>query len=146
MDFKKIKIGECIENRVKELDIPMERICNFLKIDANSAKEMFAVDELSTKVLLRWCKLLEYDFFRLYSQYLVLYAPPASLHLNIVKEKPSLLPRFRKNLYTREIIEFILELLETDKKTKLQIMREYKIPKSTLNRWIDKYRKNTNDE
>ena len=141
MDIKNIKIGECIQNRVKETGVPIERICNFLKADQKSVLEMYNAEILDTEVLLRWSKLLEYDFFRLYSSHLILY-PPA--HLNIPKEKPSLLPQFRKNLYTKEVVEFILQLLETKKKTRLQIAEEYKIPRATLYKWI-KQRNNPED-
>lgn len=144
MDIKNINIGECIQTRVKEAEIPIERICNFLKVDQKAVLEMYTKDSLDTEILLRWSKLLEYDFFRLYSQHLILYAPPAP---NTRKEKPSSLPQFRKNLYTQEIIQFVLELIETEKKTKLQIIQQYKIPKTTLYKWIDKYKKKpTEDE
>lgn len=142
MILKKINIGECVLIKVKELDIPMERICNFLKIDEKTVKEMYNAEVLPTDVLLRWSKLLEYDFFRLYSQHLIIYAPPASQHLSL-RQKTSQLPQFRKNLYSREIIAFILELLETGKKTKTQVIEEYKIPKTTLYKWIEKYEKNS---
>ena len=138
MDLKNINIGEYIQIRVKETEIPIERICNFLKADQKAVLEMYTQDALPTDILLRWSKLLEYDFFRLYSQHLILYAPPGP---GIPKEKTTSLPQFRKNLYTKEIIEFILELIETEKKTKLQIVQEYKIPKTTLHKWIDKYKK-----
>ena len=141
MDFKNIKIGDCIQCRVKELDIPIERICKFLGIDNKAVLEMYHQDALSTDILLRWCKLLEYDFFRLYSHHLILYAPPSSNAFNNLKEKPAQLPLFRKNLYTKEMIEFILKLIATDKKTKFQVIEEYKIPKTTLYKWIHKYGK-----
>lgn len=141
MDLKNINIGDCIRKRVTELDIPIERICNFFKVDEKTITEMYDEDTLKTDILLRWCKLLEYDFFRLYSQHLIIYSPPASLHLNNLKEKPSQLPLFRKNIYTKEIIAFILELLETGKKTKAEIIEQYKIPKTTLYKWIGKYGK-----
>lgn len=50
------------------------------------------------------------------------------------------LPTFRKNIYTKEVIDFILELIETGEKTKAQVIQEYNIPKSTLHKWIYKYK------
>ena len=138
MDIKNINIGEYIQIRVQETEIPIERICNFLKTDQKTVLEMYTQKSLPTDILLRWSKLLEYDFFRLYSQHLILYAPPGP---EIPKEKTTKLPQFRKNLYTKEIIEFVLELIQTEKKTRLQIVQEYKIPKTTLYKWIDKYKK-----
>lgn len=101
---------------------------------------MYTAESLNSELLLRWSKLLEYDFFRVYSQHLILYSPPAKYAAIIENEKPQS-PQFRKNIYTKELIDFILELLETKEKTKQQIINEYKIPKTTLHKWIDKYKK-----
>lgn len=146
MELKDIKIGKYIQIKVEELNMPIERICNFFKVDEKTILEMYKQEELSTNILLRWCKLLEYDFFRLYSQHLIFYSPGTTLNLNTLKEKPSVLPQFRKNIYTQEIIQFILELIETKKKTKLEVIEEYKIPKTTLYKWISKYKKKTSDQ
>ncbi|WP_317047557.1 hypothetical protein [Chryseobacterium oncorhynchi] len=100
--------------------------------------EMYALENLPTHTLLRWSKLLEYDFFRLYSQHLILYAPPSA---SIRESESSKLPRFRKNIYTREMIDFILELIGKEEKTKRQITDEYGIPYSTLCKWMAKHNK-----
>lgn len=101
---------------------------------------MFLQEELTTGILLKWSKLLEYDFFRVYSQHLILYAPQRSTNYNSSSnEKGSKLPQFRKNIYTKEVIDFILELVESEEKTRQQIIDEYKIPKTTLYKWISKY-------
>ena len=70
MDLKNINVGECIRLRVEELDISIERICNFFKLDEQAITEMYNESDLKTNIVLRWSKLLEYDFFRLYSQHL----------------------------------------------------------------------------
>ncbi|MFP3598621.1 hypothetical protein [Chryseobacterium sp. SIMBA_029] len=100
---------------------------------------MFQLKVMTTDDLLKWSKLLEYDFFRLYSQHLILYSPSSLKGYKNEKYKTPTLPHFRKNLYTQEIIHFILELLSKEEKTKQQIIDEYKIPKTTLYKWIDKY-------
>ena len=46
---------------------------------------------------------------------------------------------FRKNIYTKEIIDFILELIKTKTKTTTEITQLYGIPKTTLHNWIKKY-------
>ncbi|EJL67794.1 helix-turn-helix domain-containing protein [Chryseobacterium populi] len=137
-NFKEIHIGKLIKERTLELDLETSRICNFLRMDEKEIEKMYLAESMDTKILLRWCKLLEYDFFRIYSQHLIFYAPPSNPDSQSKKKKESNLPQFRKNLYTKEIIDFILELLEEGEKTKEQIMLEYKIPKTTLYRWIHK--------
>lgn len=134
-NFKNIHIGKLIHLRVTESNIDLPRICNFMKCTEIEIYEMYTRESLSTDILLRWSKLLEYDFFRLYSQHLILYAPPSA---SIRESDASKLPRFRKNIYTREMIDFILELIGKQEKTKRQITDEYGIPYTTLCKWVAK--------
>ena len=127
-----------LKTTVTESGIEMSRICNFMKCDEEEINEMYTQENLPTDVLLKWCKLLEYDFFRIYSQHLILYAPSSAIE---EKEKSlkSSLPQFRKNIYTKEVIDFILEQISSGEMTKTQVMEKYKIPKTTLYKWISKY-------
>ncbi|ROI04987.1 MULTISPECIES: transposase [unclassified Chryseobacterium] len=138
MNLKEIHIGTLIQKRVEEKQMDIDRICSYFKCTEDELQKVYEKENISTALLLKWCKLLEYDFFRLYSQHLILYSPPvsASSPKNAVKTS---LPQFRKNIYTSEIIEFILELVNTGVKTKQQIITEYRIPKTTLYKWIEKY-------
>lgn len=101
---------------------------------------MYDAEGLNSEMILRWNKLLEYDFFRIYSQHLILFAP-SSEHSRGKNNNNSNLPKFRKNVYTWEIIEFILKQIESGEMTKLEVMQKYRIPKTTLYKWIQKYRK-----
>lgn len=142
MQYKDIDIGNLIQQRVIELDIETKRICNFLGCSETEVNEFYLSKDINTDTLLRWSKLLEYDFFRLYSQHLILYSPPASNSYNkIYQYKKSALPEFKKNLYTQNVIDFMLELIETGEKTKQQVVDEYRIPKTTLFKWVKKYKK-----
>ncbi|NML72176.1 helix-turn-helix domain-containing protein [Chryseobacterium sp. RP-3-3] len=145
-NFKNIHIGSYIKERNETLEIDIHRICNFFKCTEEEITEMYRSNSLNSEIILKWSKLLDYDFFRLYSQHLVLYAPPGSPDKSINKSKNSSLPIFRKNLYTQEIIDFIIELVNRGEKTKQQIMNDYNIPKTTLYKWISKYNKNGTQE
>lgn len=136
-NLKDIHIGALVYELVNEQDITMNRICRFLHSTENEILEMYSKKSLDVEILLKWSKLLKYDFFRLYSHHLILYAPIASQNKNGVQSK---LPQFRKSLYTREIIDYMMELLENKQKTTKEIINHYGIPKSTLNKWISKYR------
>lgn len=136
-NLKDIHIGTLIDQRVKEQNVDIVRVCNFLKATEEEIVEMYSMKSLDAEILLKWCKLLEYDFFRLYSSHLILFAPVASL--NKKKEK-SKLPQFRKSLYTKEIIDYMLELIESKQKTPLEIIDQYGIPKTTLHKWLSKYK------
>lgn len=140
MNFKEIHIGTLINQLVTERDIEITRICNFMKCTQEEMEQMYKVKSLDADILLRWSKLLEYDFFRIYSQHLILYAPPSKEKKEGIK---SVLPQFRKNIYTQEIIDFILERIEKGEMTKQDVISEYKIPKTTLYKWWSK-RKVTN--
>ena len=136
MNFKSIHIGILINKAVTESGIEMSRICNFFNCTEDEVIEMYQQENLPTDILLKWSKLLEYDFFRIYTQHLILYAPVKSENPN--REK-SLLPQFRKNIYTREIIDFILERIQTNEMSKNEVIERYGIPKTTLYKWISKY-------
>ena len=126
-----------IKERIAESEMETLRICNFFNCTEDEVIEMYQQENLPTDILLKWSKLLEYDFFRIFSQHLILYAPSSAKEKQ--KSKKTTLPQFRKNIYTKEVIDFILELIDTGKKTKFQIIEEYKIPKTTLYKWISKY-------
>ncbi len=139
MDYKNIHIGSLIEVLVTERGIDLPRICNFLKCTETDVAIMYKSKSINTDFLLRWSKLLQYDFFRIYTQHLILFSPKN--YENQKNEQSSALPQFRKNIYTREIINFILERIENGTMTKNQVIEEYKIPKTTLFKWINKYQK-----
>jgi len=141
LDLKNIHIGSMIKSHVEQNEFEMTRLCKFMRSSKTEIEVMYLQKDLPTDVLLRWSKLLQYDFFRVYSQYLILFAPQKSSVQSIKQkeDKKSALPQFRKNLYTQEIIDFILELVRTGKRTKKQVMEEYNIPKSTLYKWLEKY-------
>lgn len=138
--YKNIHIGQLILRLVTEKEIDDDRIVKFLKVPSSKIKEMYQSKDLGTEMLLLWSKLLEYDFFRIYSQHLLLYAPPASLNYK-KKDTVSKLPQFRKNVYTTEIINFIVELYHNKEMTQKEIMDQYNIPKTTLYKWIKKHNK-----
>ena len=123
---------------VTDCGIEISRICNFIKCNEEDINQMYLQENLSTDVLLKWSKLLEYDFFRLYSQHLIFYAPPSS-EQKTKRNTKTVLPQFRKNIYTKEVISFILEQISSGEMTKTQVMEKYKIPKTTLYKWISKY-------
>lgn len=136
MLYKVIHIGQSIKELVDQNEITIERICNFLGKDEEFVENVYASKSIDTDILLRWSKLLEYDFFRLYSSHLILYAPPSAV--NKSKEKSDKAPQFRKNIYTQEIKDFILKQIESGEMTQADVIKEYSIPKSTLHRWLQK--------
>lgn len=141
-NLKEIDVGFLINQRVKEMNMEEPRICNFLKCTVKDVREMYDSTSLDSEILLKWSKLLEYDFFRIYTQHLILYSSPGSNKEYKIKNKEtSLLPTFRKSLYTKQVIDFILDLIKNGDKTASEIIKDYRIPKTTLYKWIRKYSK-----
>ncbi|MGL5234953.1 MAG: transposase [Empedobacter falsenii] len=140
MNFKNIHIGNIINQAVIEREIEISRICNFMKITEEDIKKMYKQEDLPCNLLLKWSKLLEYDFFRIYSQHLILYSPSAAEKKDDKKKKTEL-PQFRKNIYTKEVIDFILDQIESKELTINEVMKRYRIPKTTIYRWQHKYKK-----
>lgn len=137
MNLKEIHIGRLIREMVDNSDIELSRICKFFNLSAREIDHMYTSENMATDLLLKWSKLLKYDFFRIYTQHLTLYSPPVKRNSkNHCGEKSQL--SFRKNIYTKEIIDFMLEMIEKGEKTKAQIITEYNIPKTTLYKWIEK--------
>jgi len=142
LNFKEIHIGKLLNELVTEQEVSIARVCNFMKCTEKEVEEMYNMKSLDTEVLLKWSKLLEYDFFRLYSQHLILYAPVANSNYTD-RNSNSSLPQFRKNIYTKEVIDYILNKIEKGEMTKIEIIERYHIPKTTLYKWISKYNKNS---
>ncbi|PWN71117.1 transposase [Chryseobacterium phosphatilyticum] len=142
MNFKHIPIGTLIQQLASENEVGIVEICNFLQCSKKEVELMYQAESLDTEVILQWSKLLKYDFFRIYSKHLIVYASlGASSDYKYTPEKQSAVPGFRKSIYTPEIIEFVLELIETGEKSKRQIIEEYRIPETTLHKWMDRNKK-----
>lgn len=139
--YKNIHIGKLIEELVKDRQVEMDRITQFLKISVEKVHQVYHKKSIDSEQLLLWSKLLEYDFFRIYSQHLLLYSPSASTNEKKSPTQKSPIPQFRKNLYTTEIVEFILELVENEEITISEITKKYNIPRTTLYKWVKKHKK-----
>jgi len=139
MNFKDIHIGSMIRKAVIENNVETSRICNYFQCTEKEIEKMYLSGSIDIQILLKWSKLLEYDFFRLYSQHIILYAPLSRKNISEKRKKIISLPQFRKTIYTQEVIDFILEQINTEIMTKNDVVERYGIPKTTLFRWINKY-------
>lgn len=140
MDFKNINIGDLIQMRVRECKLTNSEVSCYLDIKESEVEQIYESEKINVELLLRLCYLLEYDFFRIYTQHMVLYSPPSGAKLIVRKKKLVRSLNYRKNIYTRQIIDFILEILNKGIKTEEQIVKDYGIPEATLSKWIAKYK------
>lgn len=98
MNFIDINMGKLLEERVNECNISLSYLSNFFKCSEKEIKEIFESKTLNCDLLLSWCKILEYDFFRIYSHHIILYSPPATNKFDVKDNEKSSLPSFRKNI------------------------------------------------
>ncbi|MGR3855085.1 transposase [Chryseobacterium indologenes] len=136
MNIKNIHIGSLIQSKVEEYQISIERISRFLNSTEDEVESMYHAKSMDTDVLLKWCKLLKFDFFRFYTGHLILYAPQARID-NVFTQKENTLV-FRKSIYTQEVKDFILDKIKTGKMTANDVVKRYKVPKTTLYKWMKK--------
>ncbi|RNA60483.1 transposase [Chryseobacterium nematophagum] len=137
-NFKQIHVGSLVQQKVKENGLEISQICACFGKKEEDITQMYVSETLDTDILLTWSKLLDYNFFRIYSEHLILYSPPSQAYNK--GGKKIIYPYHRKNIYTRGMIDFILEELDSGEKSMQQVKQEYGIPKSTLHKWIDKYK------
>lgn len=136
MNIKNIHIGSLIRSKVEEYQISIERISRFLNSTEDEVEKMYHAKSMDTDMLLKWCKLLKFDFFRFYTGHLILYAPQSRID-NVFTQKENTLV-FRKSIYTQEVKDFILDKIKTGKMTANDVVKRYKIPKTTLYKWMKK--------
>lgn len=99
---------------------------------------MFEEETLDSGILLKWSKLLDYNFFMFYHTHLQLYKPVASTAKIKTVNNENGSYDFRKNLYSPEIIDWLLKQMDSGELSINEIMEKYKIPKTTVYRWKKK--------
>jgi hypothetical protein len=136
MNIKNIHIGSLIRSKVEEYQISIERISRFLNSTEDEVERMYHAKSMDTDMLLKWCKLLKFDFFRFYTGHLILYAPQSRIDTVFTQQENTLV--FRKSIYTQEVKDFILDKIKTGKMTANDVVKRYKIPKTALYKWMKK--------
>ncbi|MBM3404356.1 MAG: transposase [Bacteroidetes bacterium] len=142
--YKSIHIGNLISDRLEEIGMTPEMFAPKINLDMDTFEKLLSSPSIDASLLLILSKRLRYDFFRIYSNHLLLFSPPDNRFMNI-QEKGSLqknnnkLPEFRKNTYTPEIIMHLLQKVKNGEMLPAEIIHRYHIPKTTLYRWIRKY-------
>jgi len=136
MNIKNIHIGSLIRSKVEEHQISIERISRFLELAEEDVEKLYHAKSIDTDILLKWCKLLKFDFFRFYTGHLILYSPQSRID-NAFRQKENTLV-FRKSIYTQEVKDFILDKIKAGTMTANDVVERYKIPKTTLYKWMKK--------
>jgi len=138
LNLKNIHIGQIIQAKVIEKSVKQKRILNYFDCEEDFLQKMYDNKSIETDLLLKWCKLLRVDFFRFYVAHLTLYR---CMKVNPANEKkPIGTGQFRKNVYSVEIINLVLQQLK-DGSTAAEVRTKYNLPKTTVHNWVKKYMK-----
>lgn len=144
MDYKDIHIGSHIRFVSGFRGLTLSRASSYFGCSAQSILDVYRSKTLDSGVLLGWCKLLDYNFFMFYHSHLQLYKPSASLTRLTPKttQTPNVLEgyTFRKNLYSPDIIDWLMNKIDSGELSVSDVMRLYHIPKTTIYRWRKKYK------
>lgn len=144
LNYKNIHIGHHVKEIARIKNLSMPRACTFLKCNAIEVMRMYELQSMESELLLQWCKLLEYNFFMFYHSHLQLYKPSAATAHIIQDKNESNLHEsytFKKNIYSPEIIEYILGKLDKNEVSVKDIITKYNIPRTTIYRWVKKRKK-----
>lgn len=150
LDYKQIHIGNHIKTIAELKELSISRACLFLKCSHKDIQDMYLKETLDSGLLLRWCKLLDYNFFMFYHTHLQLHAPSAAKAKVKTKESDKLKSEvkpndydFKKNLYMPELIDWIVNKLHKEEISIQQAMDRYQIPKTTIYRWKKRVNRST---
>lgn len=137
MNFKDIHIGSVIHEQVQLQEIAIKRICNFFGYNEDEIEAMYEQKSLDADLLLKWSKLLKYNLFLYYQNHLILYAPYGA-SIATKKASNNTTYSFRKNIYTQEIKDHMVNLVLKGGEEPMTVAQKYCIPKNTLYRWLRK--------
>lgn len=139
--MKKINIGKLIQEVCKNKQLTESRIENFFSMPYSEIEKMYQQEHISSELLLKWSKLLKYDFFRIYSSHLINYHGISAK----IKSENAIIEsglQIRKNLYTPEIKEFIIQKVQSGKMSTTEAIERYGVGRTTLFRWLAKEKTN----
>lgn len=140
--MKDIHIGQIIHRIVTVKQIEIEKILkSFETFSEDEIQKMYDSKSLDSAVLLQWCKLCAYNFLLIYHEHLQIYAPiAAAAKIKLPSKKDAEIEKlhFNKSVYSNEVKEFILELIETKEMSVAAVISNYQIPKTTVYKWLKK--------
>lgn len=141
---RNIHIGRLIKEVVTKQNIDNSLLIK--KMDCSGETLLFYYNSktLDAGLLLKFSKILRYDFFRLYSSHLMLHHGISNTLANKKTENIVEGVRIRKNVYTKELISYLLDKIRNNEMTKVEVISKYGVPKTTLYKWMQKYPKPQN--
>jgi hypothetical protein len=138
---REIHIGNIINYVIDEKGLSINELRSRIGVSTRMINQMLSSASIDTQSLLKWSKVLKYDFFRLYSSHLMLHH---GISNTLTKKTENIEVEgihIRKNVYTKELIQFIVNKVRNKEMTTRQVISQYGIPKTTFYKWLQKYPK-----
>lgn len=139
---RNLHIGEIISKIIIEKKMKTADIKSKMRITTRTLNKMLSAKSMDASDMLKWSKVLRYDFFRLYSSHLMLHHGIS----NTLTRKTDPLNvqgiHIRKNVYTKDLIQFLVNKVRNKEMTAMEIINQYAIPKTTFYKWLQKYPSN----
>lgn len=136
---RNIHIGNIITNVILEKKLTDKELSFKLKISIDEINKQLTSNTMDTITLLKWSRALRYDFFRLYSSHLMLHHGIS----NSISKKALNIDikgiQIRKNVYTKEMIFFLVNKVKSNEMKPMQVIDKYGIPKTTFYKWLLKF-------
>jgi hypothetical protein len=136
---RNIHIGEIISKIIIEKKINMNELKARMGMSTSTINKMLISKSLDASVMLKWSKVLRYDFFRLYSSHLMLHHGISNALTKKTKDANIQGIHIRKNVYTKDIINFLVHKVGSNEMTPMEVINQYAIPKTTFYKWLQKY-------
>jgi hypothetical protein len=139
--IRNIHIGSIIKEVIQEKKISSEELKIKIGYSSRDINNLFISKSIDSLELLKWSKALGYDFFRLYSSHL--------MHHHGISNSPTKKidtieiggVQMQKNIYTKELIQFLVNKVRKCEMNSSQVINQYGIPKTTFYKWLQKYPK-----
>lgn len=134
-----IHIGNIISQIIIEKKIDINELKARLGMSTRTFNKTLSSRSLDASVMLKWSKVLRYDFFRLYSSHLMLHHGISNTLSKKTDDVNIQGIHIRKNVYTKEMIQFLINKVRNQEMTAMEIISQYAIPKTTFYKWLQKY-------
>lgn len=111
-NLKEIHLGKLVKQKAEELNYPLPKLAQYFECTEEDILGFYEQKHLPTDVLLKFCTCLSYNFFRVLSAHVTLFVKIGDRNKF---NQPAVTPQLKKNVYTKEIKDFILSILRSKK-------------------------------
>jgi hypothetical protein len=136
---RNVNIGLIINEVIKIKKVKLYQFASNLGVSRTELNKYLKSESIDTMILLKISKILRYDFFRLYSSHLMLHH---GISNNLNRNKQEFIIQginIRKNVYTKEMVSFLILKVRSNEMKANEVIKRYGIPKTTFYKWLQKY-------